>query len=140
MSVYVVNSFYTTPKRYEGLNGTSTIEEVAEGLTKYDPTSCALTSRTVSSTIYFEFPTNDEWLTDDALMAYEVERASFIHFVVRGFEDMGFYGYGYDDQRIHFGYEYGIILGKHEGDRMDYAGASDVAQILWEYVVREESR
>lgn len=138
MAVYVVNDFYTTPKRYEGLNGTSTVEEVAEDLTKYDPTSCGRTES--GNTIYFEFPTNDEWLTDDALTAYQVERSSFIHFVVRGFEDMGFYGHGYDDQRIHFGYEHGVILGSHEGDNMDYGDAGDIAQILWEYVVREENR
>lgn len=136
MAVYVVNDFYTTPKRYEGLEGPGSVDQVAEDLTKFSGTG------TSPSTIYFEFDSEEEWLTDKVLQQIEFlekERCDFLHFFVRGFEDVIFYGYGFADQAMKPGYEDGHVLGMHAPEGMDFQGASKIGQLLWDARLKMEN-
>lgn len=61
---------------------------------------------------------------------FQADMNGFLKGFVRGFEDAQFYGYGYDDQRIHPGYEEGVVLGLKEAENMDFVKAYDIGVML----------
>lgn len=65
------------------------------------------------------------------------EKSKFLHWFVRGSEDVFFYGAGYDDQRHNPGYEEGVVLGLREPE-MDYAKAQQIAEMLYENNLKVE--
>lgn len=141
MAVYVVNDFYTSPKKCTASYGTesATVDQVGSWLAREN---LGYPFDRVSTSIYFEFDSEEDWLTDDVLQQIEElekERCDFLHFFVRGFEDVFFYGYGFADQAMKPGYEEGHVLGMHAPEEMDFEGASKIGQLLWDARLKMEN-